>query len=122
MNHPGFDAQSILVRERIAVMTGRFTEAERARAVRLYRENRPRFDSKMQALRAVADQVGCSAEAVRGWEEQDRVDAGQLDGVPSEVAAELRTLRKQNAELAQELEIVKAAATFFARECDPPRM
>ncbi len=103
-------------------MTRRFTQAERARAVRLYRENRSGFDSKMQALRAVADQVGCSAEAIRRWEEQDRVDAGQLDGVPSEVAAELRTLRKQNAELVQELEIVKAAATFFARECDPPRM
>lgn len=103
-------------------MSRRFTKEERDRAVRLFREYRSQFDSKTQALRHVAAQVGCSGEAIRRWHVQALIDAGELEGVPSDVVEELRSLRKQNQELQQEMEILRAAATFFARECDPPRM
>lgn len=103
-------------------MTRRFTYEERARAVRLFRRYEPQFGSKTEALRKVAEQVGCSTEAVRKWHEQALIDAGELEGVPSDVLEELRSLRRENLELQQEMQILKAAATFFARECDPPRM
>jgi transposase len=39
--------------------------------------------------------------------------------VPSETARELRELRRKNRELEATIEILKAATSFFARECDP---
>jgi transposase len=38
-----------------------------------------------------------------------------------ESAAELRELRRKCRELEQTIEVLKAATTFFARECDPQR-
>ena len=45
--------------------------------------------------------------------------AAGVVGVPTEAARELRELRRKNRELEQTIEILKAATTFFARECDP---
>jgi transposase len=39
--------------------------------------------------------------------------------VTSAESAEIRELRRKNRELEQTVEILKAAASFFARECDP---
>jgi transposase len=52
---------------------------------------------------------------------QADVDAGETAGVPSETARKLRELRRKNRELESTIEILKAATTFFARECDPLR-
>jgi transposase len=52
---------------------------------------------------------------------QAEVDAGQSVGVTSESAKEIRELKRKNAELEQTIEILKAATSFFVRECDPPR-
>ena len=40
-------------------------------------------------------------------------------GVSSEAAAEIRALKRRNAELEQTIEILKAATSFFVRESDP---
>jgi transposase len=45
----------------------------------------------------------------------------QAAGVPTESAREIRELKRKNAELERTIEILKAATTFFARECDPQR-
>ncbi len=50
---------------------------------------------------------------------QAEVDAGDAEGVPSETALELRELRRKCRELESTIEILKAATSFFARECDP---
>ena len=42
-------------------------------------------------------------------------------GVPAESAAQIRELKRKNAELEKTIEILKAATSFFVRECDPPR-
>jgi transposase len=69
---------------------------------------------------AISARLGMSAETLRKWvRRQAEVDTGETTGVPSETARELRELRRKNRELEQTIEILKAATTFFARECDP---
>ena len=60
-----------------------------------------------------------SAETLRKWVRQAEVDAGKADGVSTEMARELRELKRKNAELERTIEVLKAATSFFARECDP---
>jgi transposase len=48
------------------------------------------------------------------------VDGGQRPGVTSEESAELRRLKRENAELRRANEILKAASVFFAAELDRP--
>ncbi len=50
---------------------------------------------------------------------QHEVDAGHRDGVTSETAAEIRALKRRNADLERTVEILKAATSFFVRESDP---
>jgi transposase len=70
---------------------------------------------------AISGRLGMTAETLRKWVRQADVDEGQAPGVPSEPAREIRELKRKNAELERTIEILKAATTFFARECDPQR-
>jgi transposase len=60
-----------------------------------------------------------NAETLRNWIRQQQVDDGERDGVSSEAAAEIRALRRRNAELEQTIEILKAATSFFVPESNP---
>ena len=96
----------------------RYSEAVRYRAVRLYRQ---RIDgderTDWQRLMAVAKKQGMTPETLRRWVREAEVEAGERPAVPS--VAEVAELRRKNAELEQTVEILKAATSFFARECDP---
>lgn len=61
-----------------------------------------------------------TAETLRKWVRQAQVDDGQRPGVTSEESAELKRLRRENAELRRANEILKAASAFFAAELDRP--
>jgi len=102
-------------------MPTKYDAETRARAVRLVREHAGDYDSEYAAITAIAQRLGMSVEALRRWVRQDDIDSGQAPGVSSESAKEIRELKKKNAELEQTIEILKAATSFFARECDPPR-
>jgi transposase len=60
-----------------------------------------------------------SRQTVRLWVRQAEIDEGLREGVPLAAAQEIAQLRARNAELESTVEILKAAASFFARECDP---
>ena len=92
----------------------------RAKAIRLVREHRDEYASKHAAIEAVAFRLGMSPETLRIW--LRRSEAGEVaESAAVDSAAEIRTLKRKNAELEQTIEILKAATSFFARESDPLR-
>ena len=94
----------------------------RVRAVRMVAEVRPDYPSDWPAICAVAKKLGIgTAETLRKWVRQAEVDAGQRPGVSSEESAEMRRLKRENAELRRANEILKAASAFFAAELDRPQ-
>jgi transposase len=54
--------------------------------------------------------------AVRRWVEQARVDSGQRDGLTSAEREELRELRRENRRLQSDVDLLKRAMSFFAKE------
>lgn len=54
--------------------------------------------------------------AVRAWVQQAEVDAGHRDGLTTEERKELSDLRRENRRLREDVEILKRATAFFAKE------
>jgi transposase len=82
-------------------------------------EVRSHHDSEWAAISAVAQRLGIgSSETVRTWVRQAEVDAGIRSGVTTDESAELKRLRRENAELRRANEILKSASAFFAAELD----
>jgi transposase len=77
------------------------------------------YPTRWAAIKAVSGRLGMSTETLRKWLRQAEVDEGVAPGVTSAEPAEIRELRRKNRELEQTIEILKAATSFFARECDP---
>lgn len=100
-------------------MANRYDANTKARAVRLVREHVGDYETEWAAMKAISARLGMSAETLRKWVRQAEVDAGEAAGLPTETARELRELRRKNRELESTIEILKAATSFFARECDP---
>lgn len=99
----------------------RYPPELRERAVRMVAEIRAEHESEWAAIGKVAELLGVtSAETVRQWVRRVEVDAGQRPGVSSEEHAEIKRLRRENAELRRANAILKAASSFFAAELDRP--
>ena len=82
----------------------------RAEAVRLVRSGEPTAEQ-------LARDLGCSAQAIRNWVRQTDLDAGHRhDGLTTAEREELARLRRENRVLREEREILRKAATFFAKE------
>ena len=60
--------------------------------------------------------LGISESCLRRWMDQDAVDAGRKEGLSSTEKRELVELRRKNRVLEMEIEILKRASAYFARE------
>lgn len=66
---------------------------------------------------SLAHEFEPSAQAIRNWVRQaDRDEGRREDGLTTDERTELQRLRRENATLREEREIVKKAAAWFARE------
>jgi transposase len=93
----------------------------RERAVRMVAEVRLDYESEWAAMQAVATKLGIgTTETLRKWVRRAEVDGGQRPGTTSEEHAEIKKLKRENAELRRANEILKAASAFFAAELDRP--
>jgi transposase len=86
--------------------------------VRLVQEARQRDPGDNAVISRTARQLGIGTESLRQWVRRAEIDAGRAPGMTSEEAAELRRLRRENAELRRANEILKPAPSFFAAELD----
>lgn len=88
----------------------KYSREVRQNAVALLREQVDQYDSEWEAMRSVAGKVGVAAETLRKWVCEDEVDDGRRHRATSEESAELKRLRRENAELRRANEILKAAS------------
>jgi transposase len=95
----------------------------RASAVCLVTESKRDYPSEVEAIRSIAGKLGIgSPETLRKWVRRAEIDGGQRPGKTTAEIAEIRELKKENAELRPANEILKSASAFFAAELDrPPR-
>ena len=101
-------------------MPRQFPPEFRQRALRMLEESLPDHETEYAAIRHVASRLGVGAETLRNWRRQSEVDSGARPGVTSAESAEIRRLKKENAELRRANEILRAASAFFAAELDRP--
>ena len=93
----------------------RFSQEVRERAVRMVAEHRSDYGSEWEAIRSIAEKIGCSAEALRTWIRRTQVDAGEKPGMTSEERARMKALEKENRELRRANEILRKASAYFAQ-------
>lgn len=101
-------------------MPRQYPQEFRDRAVRLVEESLPDYQTEFEAIRKVAAKLGVSPEALRRWRRQAEIDSGARAGMTSADHAEVKRLKRENAELRRANEILKAASAFFAAELDRP--
>src|ERR1700712_604065 len=90
----------------------------KAKAVRLVQEHRQDYPSVTAAAGGGARQLGAGRETVRRWVVQAEVDQGARPGTPTRESAEIKRLKAENRRLQEDVEILRAARTFFAGELD----
>ncbi len=64
----------------------------------------------------VASDLGISESCLRRWMAQDDVESGRREGLTGAERAELVRLRRETRVQAMEIEILKRASAYFARE------
>jgi transposase len=69
-----------------------------------------------RSIGQVARDFDLTETAVREWVRQADIDAGRRDGLTTAERDELAQLRRENRRLREDVEILKRATAFFAKE------
>lgn len=69
-----------------------------------------------QPVAQIGKDLGISESCLRRWMAIDDVDSGRKEGISSDERKELVELRRRNRVLEVEIEILKRASAYFARE------
>ncbi len=93
----------------------RYSQEVRERAVRLVVEHKGNYASQWEAIRSIAEKIGCSPESLRKWLRRTEVDTGSRSGVTSDERARMKDLEKENRELRRANEILRKASAYFAQ-------
>ena len=82
-----------------------------------YRERMIELVRSGRSPESLAKEFEPSAQCIRNWLRQADRDTGRrADGLTTDERTELQRLRRENATLREEREILKKAAAWFARE------
>ena len=93
----------------------RYSQEVRERAVRMVIEHEGDYGSQWEAIRSIAEKIGCSPESLRKWLRRTEVDSGSRSGVTSDERARMKDLEKENRELRRANEILRKASAYFAQ-------
>ena len=66
-----------------------------------------------RTVKDVAESLDMGSETLRKWVNKEKVVRGLASGVKPAELAELKSLRKENRELQQQVEILEKATAFF---------
>lgn len=99
----------------------RYSEEEKAQAVRMVRALRAELGTNQGTIGRVARQLGYGVESVRQWVRQADVDDGVASGTTTSDAERMKQLEQENRELRRANAILKSAASFFAAELGRPQ-
>ncbi len=73
------------------------------------------YASQWEAIRSIAEKIGCSPESLRKWLRRTEVDSGLRDGVTSDERARMKDLEREVRELRRVNEILRKASAYFAQ-------
>src|SRR4029453_19416355 len=93
---------------------GQYPAELRERAVRLVCEGEAAYGSEWEAICAVAEMLGPTAETVRKWVRRAEVDAGERPGLKTEERERLKRLERGNFELRRAKRFRRSPSFFFA--------
>src|SRR5215207_4583047 len=87
----------------------------RERAVRMVFDHQGEHASQYEAIRSIAQKIGCSGETLRNWVRQAERPQGQRAGPTTDERERIKALERENRELRQANEILRKASAYFAQ-------
>jgi transposase-like protein len=69
-----------------------------------------------ESIAGVARELGIYDSSLGSWVRQDQINRGERDGLTTDEGQELSELRRENARLRMERELLKRAVAFWVRE------